>query len=167
MANMRVFAGALLAGLAAAAPVTSDSMTVAASSTGTAFVAVDEYGTIPGYSNANAPFADYTPTPITVTVSTFGLDSAISAIKTTAPSAGQPGAADTLRTLNPTGPTSHGPYSGMPTTTGAVMNSPLASTIAPGPPNPTATYYNTDGLLQNQQPIVCPQLSYPSNCNSH
>jgi hypothetical protein len=52
-----------------------------------------------------------------------------------------------------TGATSHGPYSGAPTTTGAVKASTtLAQMIAPLPPNPTATYYNVDGTLQNPAP---------------
>lgn len=51
-----------------------------------------------------------------------------------------------------TGPTSHGPYSGTPTTTGAVMNSPQASTIAVLGPDPTETYVNLDGALQSPQP---------------
>ena len=52
-----------------------------------------------------------------------------------------------------TGFTSHGPYSGTPTTIGAVMaNTTLATAIAPLPPNPTATYYNAQGVLLNPAP---------------
>jgi hypothetical protein len=46
-----------------------------------------------------------------------------------------------------TGPTSHGPYSGQPTTTGALSEPPLASAITPLPPSPV-TYTNTNGELQ-------------------
>merc|ERR1712093_461327 len=51
-----------------------------------------------------------------------------------------------------TGVTSHGPYSGTPTTTGALSNSPAGTAIPMLPPNPTATY-NPDGTLHDQQPI--------------
>jgi len=54
---------------------------------------------------------------------------------------------------NPTGVTSHGPFSGIPTTTGAVKAlTTLAMSIDPLPPNPTATYYNTNGKLLNPAP---------------
>jgi hypothetical protein len=53
-----------------------------------------------------------------------------------------------------TGATSHGPYSGVPTTTGAAKApATLGTAIAPLPPNPTATYYNKNGLPQNPMPI--------------
>src|SRR4051812_33006067 len=45
-----------------------------------------------------------------------------------------------------TGVTSHGPYSGTPTTTGALETVILGSTIPALPPNPTATYI-ANGLL--------------------
>ena len=106
---------------------------------------------LPGYSNADAPYGDYTPTPLSVTVSSFGPDSQVSAIETVAPLPGQPGAADTLRKADLTSATYHGPYSGTPTTTGAVTNEPIQATIPMLPPNPTATYYNTDGQLQHAE----------------
>ena len=57
------------------------------------------------------------------------------------------------RSANVTGPTSHGPFSGTPTVSGAVQaNTTLAQMIAPGPPNPTATYYNPNGSLLNPAP---------------
>lgn len=52
-----------------------------------------------------------------------------------------------------TGLTSHGPYTGTPTTTGAVSNSPLATAIPMLPPNPTALVYNPNGTLNNPEPI--------------
>merc|ERR1712093_439758 len=51
-----------------------------------------------------------------------------------------------------TGVTSHGPYSGTPTTTGALSNSPAGTAIPMLPPNPTATY-SPDGTLHDQQQI--------------
>lgn len=116
-------------------------------------MAINQSGNEPGYSNANAPFASYTPTPLTVVPSSFGTDSAVPAIHTTAPTGTQSGAAAPQRSSIPTGATSHGPYSGKPTTTGAVSNAPSGTTIAALPPNPTATYYNTNGQLQHQEPI--------------
>lgn len=139
-----VLYAALFGHLAAAAPVASKS---------SGFAAANQAGNVPGYTDANAPFVDYSTTPLTVTVSTFGTDSQISAIHTSAPPPGAPGGADTLRTSEPTGHTTHGPYSGRPTTTGAVTNSALGTAIPALPPNPTATYYNTDGLLQDPEPI--------------
>lgn len=112
-------------------------------------------GTLSGYLDANAPFADYSTTPITATPTHFGPDSQISAVQTSAPPAGSiaMGGAATLISPYPTGHTTHGPYSGSATTTGAVMNNPMQTEISPLPLNPTATYYNTDGLLQHQQVI--------------
>jgi hypothetical protein len=64
------------------------------------------------------------------------------------------GPAAPRRSSNVDGPTSHGPFSGTPTTTGAAQGPTiLGSVIAPLPPNPTATYYNTDGKPQNPMPI--------------
>lgn len=51
-----------------------------------------------------------------------------------------------------TGPTSHGPFSGQPTTTGALSLSVLAASIPPLPPNPSATTYLADGNLHDPQP---------------
>lgn len=51
-----------------------------------------------------------------------------------------------------TGPTSHGPYTGTPTTIGALSLSVLASSIPALPPNPTATTYPSDGQLHDPQP---------------
>ena len=126
----------LFAALAAAAPAPQ--------------VAADQSGNVEGYSNAAITFSE--APSVTSIASSFGPDSQVSAIETSAPAPGEPGAADTQRSSLPTGATSHGPYSGTPTTTGAVSNTPTAASIAPLPPNPTATYYNTDGSLQEPQP---------------
>ena len=49
--------------------------------------------------------------------------------------------------------TYHGPYSGTATTTGAVNGpSTIAASIPTGPLNPTATYYNANGVPQNPFP---------------
>ncbi|KAL4999922.1 ferritin-like domain-containing protein [Aspergillus recurvatus] len=51
----------------------------------------------------------------------------------------------------------HGPYSGTPTITGAARAATtLAASIAPKPPNPTATYYNAEGVPQ--QPMPAPYV---------
>lgn len=66
----------------------------------------------------------------------------------------QAGSAPPRRSSNLTGPTSHGPYSGTPTVTGAAQApATLGTAIAPLPPNPAATYYNKNGLPQNPMPI--------------
>ena len=52
-----------------------------------------------------------------------------------------------------TSATYHGPYSGTPTTTGAEPGpTTLAASIPTLPPNPTATYYNTNGKPINAFP---------------
>ncbi|KAF2860329.1 hypothetical protein K470DRAFT_258088 [Piedraia hortae CBS 480.64] len=114
-------------------------------------VADNQQGNLPGYTDADAPFASEPP-PLTAVPTSFGGASIISAINTVAPTEG-PGAADTQRSPLPTGHTSHGPFSGKPTTTGAVSTEALNSDVLPGPPNPTATYYNSDGKLTEPMPI--------------
>lgn len=52
-----------------------------------------------------------------------------------------------------TGITSHGPYSGTATTTGAVTTSALGTAIPVLPPNPKETGYNPNGLLHEPQPV--------------
>lgn len=163
-----VLTSAVLSGLVAAAPApqgapagygppssygSAMSGTTAAPASAGSAVADNQSGILPGYSDANAPFGSCTPEPITPMASSFGMDSQVSAIQTVAPTGTQSGAADTQRSSYPTGPTSHGPYSGEPTTTGAVSTDAISQTIPTMPPNPTATYYNTDGKLQNEQPI--------------
>ncbi|KAF3032844.1 hypothetical protein E8E11_003432 [Didymella keratinophila] len=76
----------------------------------------------------------------------------VPAVVTKAPTGTEPGAAPTRVSPDPTGPTSHGPYSGSATATG---NKPAGTaTLAlkfdgPAIPNPTATYYNPDGILRS------------------
>ncbi|KAL4738807.1 ferritin-like domain-containing protein [Aspergillus similis] len=51
----------------------------------------------------------------------------------------------------------HGPYLGTPTITGAARAAKtLAASIDPKPPNPTATYYNAEGVPQ--QPMPAPYV---------
>ena len=72
------------------------------------------------------------------------------------PAAEIPGATNALPPVvssQVTGVTSHGPFSGTPTTTGAISNSPVGTAIPMLPPNPTALIYNPNGELNNQQPI--------------
>lgn len=81
------------------------------------------------------------------------LDNQIPAIETRPPRGTAPGAAPTLVTSATTGITTHGPYTGEPTTTGAEQGSTTISATIPSKPNPTATYYNVDGKLTQPQPI--------------
>ncbi|KAK7512531.1 stress response protein Rds1 [Phyllosticta citriasiana] len=127
MFSRSLLTGAALASLAAAAPAPAPD--------------------VPGYTDANAPYATETPTPVTKLATSFGLDSQISATFTT-PSTEPPRVSSDV-----TGHTSHGPYSGTPTTTGAVQApTTLASTVSALPPNPTATYYNKNGTLTEPAP---------------
>ncbi|KAH7400828.1 ferritin-like domain-containing protein [Phaeosphaeria sp. MPI-PUGE-AT-0046c] len=101
---------------------------------------------VAGYTNADASFSVSEPTGNVASV--FGPDSQIPARPTV------PGPAPPRRSSDVTGATSHGPYSGTPTTTGAAKAPAILGTaIEPLPPNPTATYYNTNGKPQNPMPI--------------
>lgn len=106
---------------------------------------------VAGYTDADATFAQ-TPSPLSPLATSFGPDSQVSATPTTVPTGIESGAAPPRVSSDVTGPTSHGPYSGTPTTTGAVTNSVLASSIPALPPNPTATYYNPNGALLSPEP---------------
>jgi hypothetical protein len=67
-----------------------------------------------------------------------------------------PGATDEVAPIissQVTGVTSHGPFTGTPTTTGAASKSPLGTAIPILPPNPTALVYNPNGTLNNPEPI--------------
>jgi hypothetical protein len=74
----------------------------------------------------------------------------IPAIITAPPRGSEPGAAPTRVTSDPTGPTTHGPYSGQATTTGQkkAPTTVLEKFDGPATPNPTATYYNPNGELR-------------------
>jgi hypothetical protein len=99
---------------------------------------------VPGYADADASLP---PTPEVTPVATkFGPDSQVPGISTSDLSP------PPLRSSIFTGATTHGPYSGTPTTTGAVSNSVLAASIPALPANPTATYLNTQGVLLHPQP---------------
>ncbi|KAF4550966.1 Ferritin-like domain-containing protein 2 [Elsinoe fawcettii] len=104
---------------------------------------------VPGYSNADAPYASDPIPALTDLATSFGPNSAINAIETEAPP--NPGASRI--SSDPTGTTYHGPFTGEPTTTGAVTTDYVAQTIPNLGPAETATYYNTNGKLQNTQPI--------------
>ncbi|GAB7366422.1 hypothetical protein MBLNU230_g8219t1 [Neophaeotheca triangularis] len=105
-----------------------------------------QYQDYTGYKNADAPYTEYAP-EYTNVATTFGPDSTIPYSSVSTPDAGE------QRSSMPTGRTSHGPFSGEATTTGAVHTDVLGTGIEAMPPNPTATYYNTDGKLTEPQPI--------------
>ncbi|KAI9872915.1 MAG: hypothetical protein M1830_001064, partial [Pleopsidium flavum] len=60
--------------------------------------------------------------------------------------------APSVKSSQVTGATSHGPYSGTATTTGALTTTVLAASIPALPPNPTATTYPSDGKLHSPEP---------------
>ena len=146
MYSKSIVASALLAGVAYAAPAPQGALASQASS---------EYGSqVAGYTGADAPYKTNSASVGLESVATsFGTNSQINAIPTSPPNGTESGAAYPLRSSLVTGSTSHGPYSGTPTTTGAVTTSASAMTVPTLPLNPTATYYNTNGKLQNEQPI--------------
>ncbi|KAF2746564.1 hypothetical protein M011DRAFT_404516 [Sporormia fimetaria CBS 119925] len=101
---------------------------------------------VPGYTDADFPLTvEQSEGPL---ATSFFPDSQIPAIQTSATT--EP----PRKSPDPTGPTSHGPFSGTPTTTGALQApSTLGTVIPPLPPNPTATYYNAAGNLTEPVPI--------------
>jgi len=117
-------------------------MAAAQSLTGTA-----TEGNVAGYTGANAPYKTISPSAITPLATVFGPDSQVPAMSSAAVYNG-----NSLVSSYPVGPTTHGPYSGTPTVIGAVTTATEGLSIAPKPLNPTATYYNTNGLLQNEEP---------------
>jgi hypothetical protein len=79
--------------------------------------------------------------------------SQINAIYTTFPSGTQPGAAPPLVTSATTEITTHGPWSGTPTTVGPEQAPTTISATLSVKPNPTATYYNPNGKLGGPEQI--------------
>ncbi|KAF2271833.1 uncharacterized protein EI97DRAFT_387179 [Westerdykella ornata] len=119
---------------------------VYASSLLSALVAAAPAPQVPGYTGAAASFPVSQPTGPLAT--SFGPDSQIPATPT------RPVTLPPRKSPNPTGPTSHGPFTGTPTTTGALRaNTTLAQTIAPQPPSPAQTYFNPQGVLLNPAPV--------------
>ncbi|KAG9722052.1 hypothetical protein KCU59_g16843, partial [Aureobasidium melanogenum] len=116
--------------------------------------ASSEYGSqVPAYTGANAPYkSDAASVDLANVATSFGTNSAVNAIHTSAATGTESGAAYPLRSSLVTGSTTHGPYSGVPTTVGAVTTATLGLTVSTLPLNPTATYYNTNGKLQNPEP---------------
>ncbi|KAH3917498.1 hypothetical protein HBI56_108620 [Parastagonospora nodorum] len=101
---------------------------------------------VAGYTNADASFS--VSDPVGSIATSFGEASQIPAQPTA------PGSAPPRRSSDVTGATSHGPYSGQATVTGAAQApATLGTAIEPLGPAPTATYYNTNGLPQNPMPI--------------
>ncbi|KAF1942785.1 stress response protein Rds1 [Clathrospora elynae] len=118
--------------------------------TSTVFAALAVAAPKPQVAGYQGPYASFSVTyeAAETPATTFGPDSQVPAIPTA------PGSAPPRRSSDVTGATSHGPYSGTPTTTGAEKGpATLGTAIAPLPPNPTATYYNSNGKPQNPMPI--------------
>jgi hypothetical protein len=79
--------------------------------------------------------------------------SQVNAIYTTFPSGTQLGAAPPLVTSATTDITTHGPWSGTPTTIGPEQAPKTISATLSVKPNPTATYYNPNGKLSGPEMI--------------
>ena len=84
---------------------------------------------------------------------------AVTALAAPAPQASYVSASASLVSPAPAPPvvpvtnvTSHGPFTGVPTTTGALMQPVLAPSIPALPPNPSATTYPSDGQLHDPEP---------------
>ena len=106
------------------------------------------------YSSASAQLsslmsASVTPAPASggSQATTFGPDSQVPASPVVPSMAAYP-----IISSQVTGVTSHGPYSGEATTTGAVQSGPAAKSVPALGPNPTETYYNTNGQLTKEEP---------------
>lgn len=117
-----------------------------------AFAAAAPAPQVAGYTGADGPFSQ-TTSPTELLATTFGPDSQVSAIATSPPNGTESGAAPPLVSSDVTGTTSHGPYSGTPTVTGAAQApTTLAASIDTLPLNPTATYYNSLGVPLDPEP---------------
>ena len=102
---------------------------------------------VPGYTGASQITPLSSAASGQTLASSFGPDSQVPAIFPT------PGLQPPRVSSDLTGPTSHGPFSGTPTTTGAAKApATLAASIGTLPPNPTATYYNSVGVPLNPMP---------------
>jgi hypothetical protein len=141
----------LLAPLLSSSPSTSSPVGYGDAPQPTDATADNQSGNVDGYPNADAPYASEEPAPLTVIPTSFGGASAVAAVETAVPTDG-PLAGAPQRSSILTGATTHGPFEGEATTTGAVSTTVLAPSIPALPPNPTATYYNTNGKLQEPQP---------------
>ncbi|KAK5674131.1 hypothetical protein LTS10_013116 [Elasticomyces elasticus] len=130
-----------LGGLAAAAPAPGHH-----GGSWSGFLSAWEPSPASSYSDAASP-----ATADTILTS-FTLDSQIPAIPTLPPNSTEPGAAPTLVSSATTGITTHGPYSGTPTTIGAEHASTTISATIPILPNTLATYYNSNGKLTEPEP---------------
>ncbi len=99
------------------------------------------------------------PAPQVTIPASFGPDSQISASV-------QPSTTGYRLEVNVNGYTSatyHGPYTGTPTTVGAApAPTTLGASILPQPLNPTATYYNTEGVPLNPMPAPFTPGKYKS-----
>ncbi|KAF1829612.1 hypothetical protein BDW02DRAFT_583557 [Decorospora gaudefroyi] len=148
MLTKNIFTSSVFVALAAAAPQYSAAPESSDNASAcTSVPAGEQTGNVPGYTGADASFSvSFEPAETPATV--FGPDSQVPAIPT------QPGSAPPRRSSEVTGPTSHGPYFGTATTTGAAKApTTLGTAIAPLPPNPTHTYYNTNGKPIDPMPI--------------
>jgi hypothetical protein len=144
MFSKSIVASALFAGAAYAAPAPQAAASQASS----------EYGSqVAGYNGADAPYkSNAASVDLDNLATSFGTNSQVNAIPTAPPNGTASGAGYPLRSSMVTGSTTHGPYSGTPTTVGAVTTATLGLTIPTLPLNPTATYYNTDGKLTQPEP---------------
>ena len=107
------------------------------------------------YSRVSSIYSSMMPTTPTASRAT-GMDSQVAA--STVPSM----SAYDLVSSQVTGPTSHGPYEGTPTITGAPQSGPAATSLPNLGPAPTATYYNANGELTEEEPLpYTPAGKYP------
>jgi hypothetical protein len=111
-----------------------------------------------GAPAASAATGNYSPLPYSYSQEPYVDSSAVSSAASVAglPVTAIPGATNAVPprvSSQVTGVTSHGPYSGTPTTVGAVSNSPAGTAIPALPPNPTALRYDPSGKLNDQEPI--------------
>lgn len=148
--HQNMLAPALLAVLAGAAPAPQASSTQGADSpySPTGAAAASQYSV--ASSQYSSILGAVTPTPASsgnAAPTVFGPDSQVEASAQTPSQAAPP-----VRSSQVSGITSHGPYAGSATTTGAPQSGPAALSIPALPPNPTATYYNANGDLTQEEP---------------
>lgn len=118
-----------------------------------AIVAAAPQATTPPTASATPPFGyySYNQSPSVNSASVASVASVAGIPASEIPGADVP--VDPVVSSQVTGATSHGPYSGTPTTIGAVTTIALAKTIPALPINPIETLYNPNGLLNKPEPI--------------
>lgn len=150
---LRLISVVAVAGFAAAVSAVPDTDPDSQATTTNSVIPTPAYAAEPEATITDLPYGPYSyPEMPTVNSAAVSSVASIAGI----PAADIPGAdvpVVPVVSSQVTGVTSHGPFSGTATTTGAISNTPAGTSIPVLPPNPKELTYNPNGLLNNQQPL--------------